>query len=114
MKVLDYEQVNGDQDKYDLATLPPSRSKHYSQQETKYGNGQQSEHLQIPSQHQVARRPVMNNDNISSYMHGGHIPSHLSWGRTLAAESRASSGETTVGETQQVPVDDLSLPERMV
>jgi len=56
----------------------------------------------------------MNNDNISSYMHGGHIPSHLSWGRTLAAESRASSGETTVGETQQVPVDDLSLPERMV
>lgn len=126
MKVLDYEQVNGDQDKDDEAVLPPTRSKHHHHQpETKGESDQQKEHPYTPSRHRIARRPVLNNDNMSSYMHGGHIPSHLAGGRILVDENRPSSGETAAVEDEHmhVPAVDglnvpeqrkLSLPERMV
>ena len=116
MKVLDYEQVNGDQDKDATAVLPPSRSKHHRhQQEPNHEDDHEPERQQTQSRHRLARRPLLNNDNMSSYMHGGHIPSHLGGGRTLVDESRPSSGETAVTENQHmnVPaVDDLTVPEQ--
>lgn len=113
MKVFDYEQVNGDQDKDDTTISPPSRSKHHKHQGTKNENHEHSEHRGHPT-HRVARRPVVNNENMSGYMHGGHIPSRVGGGRMLVDESRSSSGETTVAETWHVPpaVDDLNVPEQ--
>jgi len=111
MKVFDYEQVNGDQDKDGTAIL--LRSMNHNHQEGKHDNDQHSEQREhLP--HWVARRPVINNENMTSYMHGGHIPSRVRGGRMLVDESRASSGETAVAETQHIPpaVDDLNVPEQ--
>jgi hypothetical protein len=110
MKVFDYEQVNGDQDKDATAMLPPSRSKHHKHQETKNENDERRDN----SRHRIARRPVFNHENVSSYMHGGHIPSRVGGGRMLVDESRPSSGETAVTETQHITpvVDDLNVPEQ--
>jgi hypothetical protein len=116
MKVLDYEQVNGDQDKYDTAMLPPSRNKHHKHQETKNENAYDDQQVEQRdnSRHRIARRPVFNHENMSSYMHGGHIPSRVAGGRMLVDESRPSSGETAVTETQHITpvVDDLNVPEQ--
>lgn len=113
MKVFDYEQVNGDQDKDDTVILPLFRSKNYDHQEGKNENDQHSEQREYRP-HRVARKPFINNENMSSYMHGGHIPSRVGSGRMLVDWSGASSGETAVAETQHVPpaVNNLNVPEQ--
>lgn len=117
MKVLDYEQVNGDQDKPDEEVIPPTRR--HPHKTTHHGP-----HVADANR---PRRPN-NHSNTSSYMHGSHIPGRVGQptlvdeNRQVSSGSRLSSEDTIA--PQHVPqIDDLnvveqerklSLPERMV
>lgn len=120
MKVLDYEQVNGDQDKPEDEVSPPVRHHHH-----KSG----SHHTQGQSGPNRSKRPDFDSKTSSyMHMHGSHIPGRVGQptlvdeNRQVSSESRLSSEDTIA--PQHVPELDnlntveqerkLSLPERMV
>jgi hypothetical protein len=122
MKVLDYEQVNGDQDKPEEEIIPPRRAHQKPHVLNASHHGLKAHHVPHGS-----RRPEFSS-NSSSYMHGSHIPGRVAQptlideNRQVSSQSRLSSEDTI--PPQHIPeIDDLnivdherklSLPERMV
>jgi hypothetical protein len=79
MKVLDYEQVNGDQDKDEEAMEAEQRRRR-----------------------DRAKRPDFDNQQTASYMHGSHIAQSTLGHPTVIPEHRNSSSETAVEPGQNL------------
>ena len=121
MKVLDYEQVNGDQDKPEDEIIPPRRAHQKPHVLTSSHPGSKAHHVPHKS-----RRPEFSS-SPSSYMHGSHIPGRVAQptlideNRQVSSESHLSSEDTIApqhGSVADLNIADherkLSLPERMV